>query len=83
MDEKYFLNEMYSAVLERTIKRLWILCLVLIIMLFGTNFAWLYYEKQFEDVTESTTIEEDVSEGGSAFGFIGDGNEVDYGTYKD
>jgi len=33
---------------ERTIKRLWIIVLVLIILLAATNGAWIYYESQFE-----------------------------------
>lgn len=34
---------------ERTIKRLWILCILLIILLVGTNIAWIHYENQFMD----------------------------------
>ena len=49
MDEK-FINEMYSAVLERTIKRLWVLCILLVVLLVGSNLAWLYYENSFEEV---------------------------------
>lgn len=49
MDEK-FINEMYSAVLERTIKRLWALCILLVVLLVGSNLAWLYYENSFEEV---------------------------------
>lgn len=60
MDEKlipYIAFESATSRQERTIKRLWILCLVLIVALLGTNAGWLYYEKQFEDVV---TVEQDV-----------------------
>ena len=43
--------DLLSAMAERTIKRLWIVILVLIIALIGTNGAWLYYESQFETIT--------------------------------
>lgn len=55
--------------MERTIRRLWILSLVLIALLFGTNGAWLWYESQFEVMeSESTSISQEVdAEGGSAY----------------
>ena len=46
----YIIHEGTMARMERTIKRLWILCIVLVAVLVGTNAAWLYYESQFEDV---------------------------------
>ena len=52
-----FTQEMYAATLERTIKRLWVLCIILILALVGTNLGWIYYEDQFED---TTTITQDV-----------------------
>ena len=42
--------ESATARQERTIKRLWILCIILIISLIGTNAGWIYYESSFEDV---------------------------------
>lgn len=53
MDEKmipYIAFESATARQERTIKRLWILCLVLIVALLGTNAGWIYWESQWEDV---------------------------------
>lgn len=46
----YIVHEGDMARQERTIKRLWILCILLIILLCGSNAAWFYYENQFEDV---------------------------------
>ena len=50
----YFCHEGDMARAERTIKRLWILCILLIILLVGTNAAWIYYENSFEDVVTVT-----------------------------
>ena len=46
----YFCHEGDMARAERTIKRLWILCIILIILLVGTNIAWIVYENSFEDI---------------------------------
>ncbi|MBQ3330794.1 MAG: hypothetical protein IJG87_06410 [Ruminococcus sp.] len=52
---------------EKTIKRLWIIILLLIILLAGTNGAWIWYESQWE-VVETTEIEQEVDTGiGNAF----------------
>lgn len=60
MDNKYIpfiAFESATSRQERTIKRLWILCLVLIIALLGTNAGWLYYETSFEQVSVTQEIE--------------------------
>lgn len=63
----YAAFEGMKATMERTIRRLWILALVLIVLLFGTNAAWIYYESQWE-VTETTEVSQDVNtENGSAY----------------
>lgn len=67
--------DLLSAMAERTIKRLWICVLVLIIALIGTNAGWLYYESQFEDVVTTTTYEADATDGGNAVA-NGDGSVV-------
>lgn len=55
----YYAHEGIMARMERTIKRLWVLCIVLIILLAGSNAAWLWYESQFED--ESTTVTQELN----------------------
>lgn len=58
MDEKakgiatipFFAHEEQMARLDSTIKRLWILCILLVVLLVGTNIAWIVYESQFENV---------------------------------
>ena len=46
-----------------------IICLVLIILLVGSNIGWLVYESQFEDVVEITTqeVEQDAENGENHF----------------
>ncbi len=46
----YFCHEAIMARMERTIRRLWILCIILIVLLAGSNAAWIWYENQWEDV---------------------------------
>lgn len=78
MDEKnlLFSCEANAVRLERTIVRLWILLVLMLIMLVGTNTAWIYYENQFMD-SETTMIEaeQDADSGGSNYLVNGD-----YGT---
>lgn len=56
-DVPYIVHEGILARLERIIKRLWITIILLIVLLVGSNIAWIHYECQFED---QTTIKQDV-----------------------
>jgi hypothetical protein len=49
-DVPYIVHESIMARMERMIKRLWILCIILILLLAGTNAAWIVYENSFEDI---------------------------------
>jgi hypothetical protein len=71
----YFCHEGDMARAERTIKRLWILCILLIILLVGTNAGWIYWESQWQ-VEETTTVTQDLdaSDGGDAI--INDGVHI-------
>lgn len=76
----YYVHESDMARMERQIKRLWIVLIMTIVFLVGSNAAWIYYESQFVDeVTE--TIETSADGGGNAYGTIvsGDNSEVNYG----
>lgn len=57
----YFAHEQMMSRMERTIRRLWILCIILIVCLIGTNAGWIYYESQWEEVT-STYLQEVTQE---------------------
>ena len=72
----YIVHESAMARTERGAKRLWIVIILLIVLLVGTNGAWLWYESQFE-VVETTTIE--AEQDGSGVNIVGGGN-VDYGA---
>lgn len=50
----YIVYESSMARAERTIKRLWILALVIVFLLVASNVGWLIYESQFETITETT-----------------------------
>lgn len=66
----YIVHEGVMARFERVIKRLWIVIILLIFLLVGTNAGWLWYEAQFEEVT---TVTQDTS-------WDGEGNVVLNGT---
>lgn len=72
-----FKDEIVVASFERTNRRLWVLCIFLVILLAASNGAWIYYESQFESVTETKTIDQDV-DGNAVVTGIGD----IYGTGK-
>lgn len=62
-DNEKFIQEMYCASMERTIKRLWITIILLIVLLVGSNIGWLVYESQFEDVTQTIEAEQQADNG--------------------
>lgn len=72
----YIVHETAMARQERTIKRLWALVILLILLLLGSNAAWIWYESQFEDVV--TTVEANTDTGGTAIA-NGDGSVMYYG----
>lgn len=47
----YVAHESDMARQERTIKRLWILLLVIVGLFVGSNGWWIWRESQFEDIT--------------------------------
>lgn len=47
----YVVHEADMARQERTIKRLWILLLVIVGLFVGSNGWWIWRESQFEDIT--------------------------------
>lgn len=53
----YIVHESGMARLERIIKRLWIVVIILIALFVATNGAWIWYESQWE-YTETTVTQE-------------------------
>lgn len=73
----FIVHEADMARQERTIKKLWILLIICLALLFGTNAGWIYYESQWEEVTTTETYEATTDGGGTA---IANGSgEVTYG----
>ena len=58
-DVPYIVHESIMARMERTIRRLWILCIILILLLAGTNAGWIWYENQFIDEVTITQENDD------------------------
>lgn len=69
----YIVHEADMARQERTIKRLWILAILLVVLLVGSNCAWIWRESQFVD--EVTTVESWADDGSTAIGNV-DGEVV-------
>lgn len=72
-DIPYIAYEAAQSRLERIIKRLWITTIILIVLLVGSNVAWLIYERSFE--TYEITAEQD----GEGINIVGAG-DVSYGA---
>lgn len=72
----YAAHEGMMARMERTIRRLWILCIILILLLAGSNAAWIWYESQFEDVVTTNEITQDVESDDGGDAIINDGVHI-------
>lgn len=68
----YIVHEGAMARMERTIKRLWILVVLLAVLLVATNAAWIYYESQFTD--EIVTVEQESDTGNN--NYIGNDGDI-------
>lgn len=68
-------QEIMVAMMERQVKRLFILCIIIFIALVGTNAWWIWRDSQYEDVV--TTI--DATQDGAGINIVG-GGDVDYGA---
>ena len=60
-DVPYIAHESAVARLERVIKRLWVLALVLILLLAASNAAWIWWESQYQTI--ETTITQENADG--------------------
>jgi hypothetical protein len=78
MTVPYIAHQSAAARQERQMRRMWIVILVLIGALIGTNLAWIIYEAQFETVetiTEEYDIQQDA-DGGNNNSIINGGSIV-------
>ena len=69
MEERNFLawHEGDMARMERANKRLWVVIIILIIALIGSNAAWIYYESQFEEISTQIEAEQETNDGGDNY----------------
>lgn len=56
--------EILVAAMERQVKRLYLLCIIIFIALIGSNLAWIMYENSFQDM--STSVTQEISSDGDA-----------------
>ena len=73
----YVAFESALARLERTNRRLFVLCIILILLLLATNLSWIYYENSFEDVV----VTQDNANGYNSY--IGNDGDINYGEAND
>ena len=62
--------ESMKSTMERTIKRLWILLIIVLVLFVGSNVAWIYYENSFTDTVVTQDVE--TGEGDAVVTGIGD-----------
>ena len=67
-------QDIFSAFAERTIKRLWVVIILLVVLLCGTNGLWIWHNSQYEK------FEYSYEQDGYGTNIIGDDNAVDNGT---
>lgn len=80
MNEKDLAIECVTAIYERIIKRLWILCIIIFLTCAGTNIGWLYYELQFKDEV-TTEIRQENQDGYN--NYIGNDGDITNGNTDD
>lgn len=72
----FIVHESIVARMERTIKRLWILCIIMFVSLVLTNGLWICYENSFEDVVTTQSITQGVDAGDGGNAIINDGVHI-------
>ena len=75
----YIVHESAMARAERGAKRLWVVIILLIVLLVGSNGAWLWYESQFETV-ETVEVTQENADGYN--NYIGNDGDIVNGNPK-
>ena len=65
--ETQYLIDTITAMTERTLHRLWVLIILLVVLLFGSNAAWVWYEAQYQEVTVTQDVQQDADFGSNHF----------------
>ena len=74
-DVPYVVFESELARLERIIHRQFVLIVIAVLLLVGTNAYWIYYESQFQEIT-TTEVTQDVDSGDGGDAIINDGVRI-------
>ena len=77
----YIAHESAMARAERGAKRLWVVIILLILLLVGTNGAWIWYNAQFEVIEETTEVVQENADGYN--NYIGNDGDVINGEAND
>lgn len=80
MDKKdvpYIVHESITTKLERTIEKLWLLIIILVLLLVITNCVWIYYESQWETIS----VEQENADGIN--NYVGNDGDIYNGTTND
>lgn len=80
-DVPYIVHEGDMARMERSNRRLWIIVLVLIVLLVGSNIAWLCYENSMEEVSTTNEVTQELDTGGGGDAMIN--GDVNIGESKE
>ena len=83
MEEKtipYYAYDALTMITNKTIRRLWILCIILVVLLVGSNVGWLVYESQFEDVV--TSVEQEAEWDSESEVIVNGTGTINYGESK-
>lgn len=75
-DVPYIVHEGTVDRLERIIRRMWILCIVMFVAFVASNAVWIWYEGQFVD---TTTITQEVSADSSSHAVVSGVGDI-YGS---
>lgn len=59
--------EVLRSMAERTIRKLWVLIIILVVLLFATNTLWVIHEMSYEDYTITQEVEQDADNGENLF----------------
>jgi len=72
----YFAHEGEMARMERVCRRLWVVVILLVVCLVGSNLAWVIYENQFEDIV----IQQDADTWDGGSNYMNGTGEFSYGA---
>ncbi len=66
-EKEQYAIDILKALATETIKKLWVIIILLIVLLFGTNATWIVYELQWETVDVTQNVEQEADNGINRF----------------